>query len=149
MPHSLASRGVSRRGFSVLEGLVAIVILGLTLIPIATFISQSALQLRAVDESNGRNFALQDVLAFLETLNPMVDPRGTVTLGDISVSWAAVPLVPANTNPRIGTGLASYAVAFYKVDLSVFRQQERSPWFSFEARKIGYRKLQLSGIVSP
>lgn len=132
-------------GFALLEGLVALVILGLTLIPVAAFVSQSVLQLRVIGDSNARQLAQQNIMAFLETLNPMDAPTGAVELGEISLSWASEPVITPNTSIRTGTGLGGYAVGLYRVTAQVHRGPTREPWFEFQARKIGYRRLQIVG----
>jgi general secretion pathway protein I len=127
-------------GFSMIEALVAIVVLGLGLIPLSTFISQQALQLQQVDRANERHLAQQDILAFVETLNPLADPEGRVELGAVNVLWSSAPLIAPNENVRVGTGLAQFAVGFYRVDVSVTRT-DGTPWFDFSVRKTGYRRF--------
>ena len=127
-------------GFTLVEALVALVILGTCLVPIAAFISSAALRLQQAGDANARYLAQQDIMAVLEPLNPMVEPNGRMDLGRVSISWSSQPILPPNENIRIGAGLAPFSIGFYRVDvLASTAGIER--WFQFSARKVGYKRI--------
>ena len=131
-------------GFSMIEALVALAVLGACLVPMATFVSQSALRLNLAGEANARALAQQDILSFLETVNPTVDPTGHIELGQHVVSWTSLPILPPNVKIRPGAGLTQYSTGLYRVAVTV-STPSADPWFTFEARKVGYRRILLAG----
>lgn len=135
------------RGFTLLEAIVAIAVLGIALIPLLSFTSQSVLQLHAAADSNARSLAEQNVLAFLETLNPLEQPSGNTTIGDLRVQWSSKPIVDQTQNATPGSALPYYVVGFYSVDVRVSRDGA-DPWFEFAARKVGYRAPVVQGFGS-
>jgi prepilin-type N-terminal cleavage/methylation domain-containing protein len=139
---------MNARGFTLLEAIVAVTIIGMTMVPLLSFLSQAALQLMAASESNARNAVTRDVLAFMETVNPLAQDSGTTALGDVQVSWTSAPLVEPNTRIRPGVGLASFSVGFYKVNVRVARGAQ-DPWFDFDLRKVGYRRITVNDPFSP
>jgi len=129
-----------RRGFTLLEAIVAVAIVGIALIPISTFISQMVSSLIRAGESNARNIAQQSVIELLEPLNPLERPTGEDQVGDLSIRWESSPIIKPNDVARLGTGLAAFSIGFYSVAVSVDRA-DRGPWFSFDMRKVGYRRI--------
>jgi general secretion pathway protein I len=134
------SRAWTQSGFTLIEAIVAVAIIGVALIPILAFSSEAALRIRLIADSNARSLAQQNVMAYLETINPMDEPQGRTTFGDLEIAWASETLVVPNENLRIGTGLAQFSVGFYRVNVVVSRPS-RPGWFDFTARKVGYRRI--------
>jgi general secretion pathway protein I len=136
----------SARGFTLLEAIVAMTIVGVALVPILTFISQMTTGLSRAADLNARSLAQQSVVELLEPLNPMDQPVGEDQIGNLLVRWSSETLVPPNTGPILGSKLTAFGIGFYKVTVSVDRV-DRGPWFTFDMRKVGYR--QLGNILLP
>jgi general secretion pathway protein I len=134
-----------QRGFTLLEAIVAVAILGMAIMPLLAFISQSALELRLAGEANVRNLAYQNVLSFIETVNPMDIPNGEADIGTYHVNWTSQPAVPETFNSVVGFGLPGFRLGFYNMDVQVSR--DRAPWFNFVARKMGYHTTQVDGMT--
>ncbi len=130
----------SQRGFTLLEAIVAVAVLGIALMPLLAFISQSALELRLAGDANARSLAQQNVVSFLETLNPIDQPLGEVDLGDLHVMWASRQAVPEISNSTMSNGMPGFRLGFYNVTVQVYRNREL--WFDFTARKFGFRNNQ-------
>jgi len=128
------------RGFTLLEAIVAMTVVGVAMVPVFTFISQMSNGLYRAADANARNLAQQSVMELLEPLNPMDRPTGEDEIGDLTVRWESQELVPPNKEPILGGGLVSYSIGFYKVAVSVDRR-DRGSWFSFDMRKTGYRRF--------
>ncbi|MCB2106165.1 MAG: prepilin-type N-terminal cleavage/methylation domain-containing protein [Rhodobacteraceae bacterium] len=129
------------RGFTLIEAIVALAIIGILLLPIMSFVSQASLQLQSAGESNARNLAAQNVIAFFETINPSETPSGSAEFSGLGVSWASKQVVPANTDIRPGSGLPGFSVGFYEVTVDARRLSQQDTWFSLNLRKAGYRRL--------
>jgi hypothetical protein len=123
-----------------LEAIVAVAIIGVALVPILTFISQMTYALTRAGDSNARNLAQQAVIELLEPLNPLENPNGQDQLGDLLIRWESANIIPPNRQPRPGTGLGGFSIGFYNVTVSVDRVSA-GPWFAFDMRKVGYRRL--------
>lgn len=134
----------TENGFTLLEAIVALTLLGLALVPMISFISESTDQLARVAERNERSFATQSAVALLDPINPMEDPQGEESLGqDLMVRWNSEPLVLPNDGPQIGMGLPGFRVGFYEVRVSLYRDS-MDPWFAFDLRKVGYQKITIN-----
>lgn len=128
------------RGFTLIEAIVAVAIVGIALVPIIIFVSQMVAGLARAGDSNARHLAQQSLIEFLEPLNPLEQPTGEDRLGDLIVRWQSNNLVPPNSISRTGAGLAGFSLGFYNVTVSVDRVGT-GPWFSFDMRKVGYRRI--------
>lgn len=134
------------RGFTLLEAIVALTVMALALVPLVTFIAQSANELERAAEVNDQSFTKQSVLALMDPINPMAEPNGELELDEnIAVSWQSETLVPPNSHALIGGVLNGYRVGFYGVQVAVTRREE--PWFSFEMRKVGYENTRAPGTM--
>lgn len=138
-PPKLAPR-VGSEGFTLLEAIVAVAIVGIALIPIITFISQMVGALSRSGDANAMNLAEQSIIELLEPLNPLERPTGDDQIGDLAIHWESDVLVPPNKAMRVGTGLSGFSVGFYNVNISVDRAS-RGRWFTFAMRKVGYQRI--------
>jgi general secretion pathway protein I len=132
------------RGFTLLEAIVAVAIVGVALVPVLTFISQMANALMRAGDANARNLAQQSVIELLEPMNPLENPVGEHQIGDLIVRWESAGIIPPNKEIRPGAGLPGFSLGFYNVTVSVDRA-DKGPWFSFDMRKVGYRRIITTG----
>ncbi len=130
----------SQTGFTFVEALVALVILGMAAIPILMLLSQSVDQLGKISETTARAEAMRTALAIIDPINPIDRPNGELNLADYTLTWTSEEIIPPNENVVIGVGLAGYRVGFYNVEVSFLRDGDT--WFSFGTRKTGYRRIQ-------
>ena len=128
-------------GFTLLEAIVALTIIGLVLIPLVSFIGQAANQLGRAADSNDQSFAKQSALALMEPINPLTEPHGTLDLDrTITVSWQSQPIIEPSPGILAGTGLPAFRIGFYDVHVSLTRDGS-TPWFDFDLRKVGYERI--------
>ena len=126
-----------------IEAIVAVAIVGVALVPLMIFVAQMVGALARAGDANARNLAQQSITELLETLNPLDRPSGEDQLGDITIRWNATTLVEPNTISRVGAGLAGFSMGFYNVSVAVAHARGE-PWFTFDMRKVGYRRLSLN-----
>jgi general secretion pathway protein I len=135
-------RTKSAAGFTLLEAIVALAIIGSALIPLVAFISQASNQLLRAADENERSFAKQAAVALLESANPMTDPKGAISIdANISLTWDSEAIVAPNDGPLVGGGLAGFRLGFYKMHVQMIRA-DSGPWFAFDLRKTGYERFQ-------
>ena len=148
-PAAAIASGLHRqRGFTLLEAIVALAIIGIALIPVLSFLSQSSRQLVAVADSNRRASAQQTAMAFVETINPRLMPSGEAVLTDsLTLRWVSRPLTDLDSPGVLGGRLGGSQLAFFALDVTVVSNNE--DWFTFEARKVGYepRSLNITGTI--
>ena len=126
-------------GFTLIEAIVAMAIIGVAVLPIMLLISESLNQLTRAADATARAAAMDSVISTIDPVNPFTTPSGEIDMGSFSFTWESTTIVAPNETVQTGAGLAGHKVGFYDVHIETFRQQQ--PWFSFSARKVGYEKL--------
>ena len=126
MKHSVGTRCVKPvRGVSLLEAIVALAILGSTGLALFAWLQQSletASRLRAI---NREARLMLDAQALIETVNPLVQPRGERRAGEISVRWQAEPLEAPRPNSTFFPGaLGPWQLGLFRLDVQA--QDERA-----------------------
>ncbi|MEQ1809068.1 MAG: hypothetical protein ABL889_04025 [Terricaulis sp.] len=80
-------------GFSTLEVIAAVAIIGIALVPIATLQIQLARSQARLAETHAETTAVQNALAMLREVNPMTNPSGQRALGEqITLTWSSAPV---------------------------------------------------------
>ena len=126
-------------GFTLIEAIVAMAIIGIVAFPIMLLISQSLDQLTRAADANARAAAIESALSIIDPVNQTATPTGEIDLGSISFTWDSQMIVPANASVQTGTGLVGYFVSFYDVQINFIKEEQA--WFSFSTRKVGYRRI--------
>lgn len=125
------------RGFTLLEAIVALTIVGLTLVPVMSFLAESSRQISAVAEANLKAGVQQTAMAYLDVVNPMLMPSGEAPISrNLSVRWISQPLIDKMSDAKLGGRLGTYNINFYAVEATVMRDEHE--WFTLQMRKIGY-----------
>lgn len=123
-------------GFTLLEAIVAMVIMATALLALYSWLSTSML---ALNRAQAQTLALEDAriaMAVLDDLNPFVEPTGERRIEPLSVRWRSEPL----TERRPGLSQVGFPTQFdfilYRVDVEVWRGETRTRDFS--VRKAGW-----------
>jgi general secretion pathway protein I len=146
MPRTAAfrpSRRARERGFSLLEAVVAMVILASTGWALLAWINSSIASLGRIEESNARSMATANALEYMQTVNPMTRPQGRVRLGSISIAWNARPLTPVIDGSNFPRGTSLYQLALYETVVRAFRGDELDPWLEFRMKQVGHRQVRV------
>lgn len=135
----IARRGVgvrSAQGFTLIEAIVAMVIMATSLIALYAWLGSSVIALNRV---KANALALDDAraaLAVIETINPMAEPQGEREVESLQVRWTSSPL----TEQRFGVSQAGFATAFdlilYELTVEVSRDGQTKQ--SFQVRRAGW-----------
>ncbi len=130
-----------QRGFTLIEAIVALVLIATTGMALFTWINSNITALSRVREMNARNEATLNAVEYMNNVNPMVAPEGRADLGIFSLSWKA----EAMTDPRDGAnypyGIGIYQLALYQTRVTLTRP-DRQPWFDFGLQQVGYKKVR-------
>ena len=138
-----AKRSVER-GFSLLEALVAMVILASTGWALLAWINSSIASLGRIEESNARSLDAANALEYMQTVNPMTRPEGRVRLGDLTVAWTARPLTPVIDGSNFPRGTSQYQLAMYETAIRAFRGDALDPSVEFRMQQVGYLRVRES-----
>jgi hypothetical protein len=128
-------------GFTLLEAIVAIVVLVAALVPLYTLISGVSQSAFRLDEANRRAEFETDALNIMSTVNPMDKPAGAIDLGPYAVRWAAQPLLAPVDGSGYPSGISAFRIGLYNAKIDVVKPDGRV-LVSFPLRMIGYQHVR-------
>ena len=124
-----------QRGFSLLEAVVAMVLISGAGYALFGWINSNIMTLNSIREANARAEATQNILEYMNAVNPMLKPSGIASLGQYKIRWEAKPVTPVQ-DP---SGL--YQLALYDTQIKAENGQA-NPWFDFRLRQVGFKKVR-------
>ncbi len=130
----------NQAGFSLLEALVALVLLAGFGIALYGWINTSLIGMSRSLEVSRQDLALQQVREFLKTLNPMQRPRGEEVLGSLRITWEADALEPVRDGYSSYGGLGNYRLGLYQLQVRV--AEDGLIWDEFTMRQVGYEQVR-------
>ena len=127
-------------GFALLEAIVALAILAAAGLALFAALSQSLQMVNRADAARARAQMTRNVLAMIDTINPMERPTGSTELGEYVLSWRSALLEPMQdgSNGTLAPGL--YQVGLYRVDCEISLRGARVQTLS--VRQAGYRQVR-------
>ena len=123
------------QGFSLLEAVVAMVLISGAGYAIFGWINTNIMALNRIRDANARTAATQNVLEYMSGVNPMQKPEGQGNLGEYTVRWQSKPIT-LTQEPN-----SFYQLALYDTLVQVERG-ETNPWLEFHVRQVGYKKVR-------
>jgi general secretion pathway protein I len=124
-----------QRGFSLLEAVVAMVLISGAGYALFGWINSNIMALNRIHETNARSEATQNILEYMNGINPMLKPEGSASLGQYKIRWESRPIT------LIQDGNSLYQLALYDT-LVKADSGETQPWFEFRLRQVGYKKVR-------
>ena len=122
------------RGFSTLEVIAAVAIVGIALVPIAALQAQLTRSQARLEEAHADSTAVQNAMALLREVNPMLTPSGERRFSDgATLTWTSTPASPV----RASTNAPGFAVQLYRVSANVRRPG--APATTIQVDLIGWR----------
>jgi len=131
----------SQAGFTLLEAIVAIVVLFATLVPLYVLISSVSRSAFYVDQANREAEYETDALNIMSQVNPSLVPVGSVDLGPYAVSWTAQAVLKPIDGSAYPTGISAFRIGLYQAKVNVVRHDGRVV-VSFPLRMIGYEHVR-------
>lgn len=120
-------------GFSTLEVIAAVAIVGIALVPIASLQIQIARGQVALSERQAEATAVRNSMALLRDVNPMQEPRGVRRLDDeTTLTWTSVPI----SQLRQSVNPPGFEVQLYRVSAQI---ADESTANTFQLELIGWR----------
>jgi len=151
-PH-LASGYRRSFGFTLLEAIVALVLLTTAGLALFSWMNASFDGLDRIEQSNARAAAELNALEFMKTVNPMERPDGQIKLGQVDLKWRARQLTQPVQNRTDTRDPGPFSVAMYEVELTLEDRPKIEP-YTIVLRQMGYRLLypvgdESGGGISP
>lgn len=136
-----SSRGRKQHGFTLIEAIVALVLIATTGMALFSWINSNIITLNRVQENNAENTATLNAVEYMSNINPMTSPEGQANLGSYRLSWKA----EAITEPRDGSGypfgIGLYQLSIYQTKVTI-QKSDGKLWFSFTLQQVGYKKVR-------
>ena len=130
-----------QRGFSLLEAIVAIAVIGSVGAVLFTWAAETQRALARVSDQSVRQEAVLNALEFMRTVNPMQRAEGQQPMGPYQVRWRASPLTPEADGLDYPAGIGLYRVALYQTQVTLDRDDQPG-WEQFEFKQVGYRRVR-------
>ena len=124
----------SERGFSTLEVIAAVAIIGVALVPIAALQTQLTRSQARLMEAHENSTAVHNAMALLRNVNPMATPTGARQLDDrTTLTWRSTPA----SSLRAATNAPDFEVQLYRVSAEIHRPGD--PMTTLQVDLIGWR----------
>jgi general secretion pathway protein I len=123
-------------GFTLLEAIVALVIISATGTALFSWINTNLHSLSRVQETTQRHQAMRNALALMENINPTEQPSGEYDFGDYTVYWEARLLKAMQSNQAPSGQAGGYLMGLFDVDLRIVAGNQELTQFT--VRKTGY-----------
>lgn len=124
------------QGFSTLEVIAAVAIIGIALIPIEALQTQISRSQARLMDVHAESTSVQNAMALLREVNPMLTPAGERRLDErTSLTWTSTPL----SAPRPSTNAAGFEVQLYRVSANI-RRSNATPT-TLQVDLIGWRSI--------
>jgi general secretion pathway protein I len=136
-----AVSGRHQHGFTLIEAIVALVLMATTGMALFSWINSNIITLNRVQTSNAQDAATANAVQFMHTVNPTATPDGTAKLGDYSFTWKAEEVSGLRDGAGYPVGTSLYQVGMYQTLVQVQRT-DGSTWFSFKLQQVGYKKVR-------
>jgi len=133
-------RFISRQqGFTLLEAIVALVLIATTGIALFDWINTNLISLRHIQQSQQRHEATRNALAFMETVNPYKNPQNEQTIGIYKISWEAQEVKTQKDDTSILKRMGIFEVGLYETEVTVMVKDTLLTRFTL--RQVGYKQI--------
>jgi prepilin-type N-terminal cleavage/methylation domain-containing protein len=140
----MSMRPRRERGLSMVEVLAAMVIFSAAAAVLFDWIGQVAGRLGKLAQEERMLFARLAAVEYLKTVNPMLEPFGTVALsGDARLQWQSAPVGAVG---RVYPDSGLYEVGLFKVELRVVQAGEDQQQSVYLA---GWRQVREAESINP
>ncbi len=132
----------SSAGFTLIETLVALVILAASLLAFYEFLAGALNGAAAAERAAAAYDRRQSALALAASLNPMETPEGSFDLGPYRIHWRAERIGAVRQSSGFPSGKGRFTIALYRVVLD-FPGERGLP--EVELTKLGYHRETAPG----
>ena len=124
-------------GFTLIEAIVALVILGVVLTIFFDFLSGTLLGARRIEAASISYDRHTNALELASAINPMELPEGSFQLGPYRIDWSSTPIGEPRQSSGYPAGSGIFKVALYRLRLTFPDDTGITP---IEVTRFGYRR---------
>jgi general secretion pathway protein I len=135
------SGGRVQRGFSLLEAIVAMALIGGVGMALFSLINANLISLARIQEINAQAEATANVVEYMNAVNPMLAPEGNADLGAYRLRWKAQPVTAFQDGANYPNGISLYRLGLYQTTVTV-EQADGAKWFELALQQVGYQKVR-------
>ncbi len=106
-----------RRGFGLLEAIVALAILAGSGMALFSWIGQNLRETARIEEAQARAALQMSALDLIEGVNPFLEPKGERKLGALQVQWQAQEIEPMRPSIPFSATAVRWKVGLYRIDV--------------------------------
>jgi general secretion pathway protein I len=128
-------------GFTLIEAVVALALIGGVGIALFSWINSNIMALSRVQDANARVEATANALEFMNTVNPMLKPEGKAAFGNYQLKWKAAPITALQDGANYPSGISLFQFALYD-NVVTIETAEGESWFAFTLRQVGYKRVR-------
>ena len=136
MPCSRTGGPRPPQGFTLLEAIVAMVIMATTLLALYAWLGSNAIAVRRAQAVSQGLGDARVALEVVEGINPMSEDRGSREVGPLTVRWTATPLGDRRTGTTPAGSAAPYDYTLYDVHVEALR--DGLVTYAFNVRRAGW-----------
>ena len=123
---------MNQHGFTLLEAIVALVLITSTGMALLNWINTNLITLQHVQQTYQRHEAIRNALAFMDTVNPFEKKQGKETVGIYTFRWEAQTV-------QLPSGKGIYQIALYDTQVEVMA--EKTFLARFTLRQVGFKQI--------
>lgn len=137
------------RGFTLLEVIVALVILSTSGLLLFAWINQNLATATRLRESQARSQLQLEGVSWLATINPAAEPEGEREMGGLRLAWRSTLVEPMRTEFNYGGSLQPrWIIGLYRVSASVGRA-DGGPRVEWDQVAAGWRSAFAAPAAMP
>lgn len=136
--HARARR--NQHGFTLLEAIVALVLISTVGMALFSWINRNLDTLARVQEAGERDRLVRNGLEWMDTVNPMAEPQGSVEFGPVTVEWDAETAWERRDGMTKDGSQSLYQLALYDTEVTVTGADDRR--VEFTLRQVGYDRVR-------
>ncbi|MBI5910003.1 MAG: type II secretion system protein [Betaproteobacteria bacterium] len=136
-----APRVNGQRGFTLLEAVVAMVLISGAGLALFAWINTELSALSRLQQTNARVEAMVNVVEYMHTVNPMLSPEGGVSFAAYRLTWKAKAVTAVQDGVSYPRGMSLYQLALYDNYVAV-QQADGTRWFDLTLRQVGYKRVR-------
>lgn len=127
----------TQRGLSVVEALAALALMAFAFVPLLYLQARMTETAIAVERAEATVSIRNSAVAYVESINPMMVGRGTLDMGNATLTWVAVPETEVFPVRGVGGGTGRFSAQLFRIDVSVLFLDGRIDEFSI--LRMGWR----------
>lgn len=136
-----ARAGSGQAGFTLLEAIVAMVIMATTLLALYAWLGSTTIGVQRAQAVSQGLVDARVALAVVEGINPMDSESGSRDVGELTVRWSATPVAERRAGITMVGLAAPYDFALYDVQVETLRDGRQT--YAFSVRRAGWIATQV------